>query len=147
MLDNLTRNFARQPEKESALNLLDRAAGLRRGTIQGVQKSLQPLEARSGPRQSNPSLSDRFAQRRLADALHERLPGLTEQIRQQGQSIIRIIRAGPGLAARLAAIARRRMSQRMDARAYWSKLAAKARPRPEELSAAQKKVLRRRRRR
>lgn len=46
VLDNLTRNFTRQPEKESALNLIDRAADLRRGTVQTVQRSLQPLETR-----------------------------------------------------------------------------------------------------
>jgi hypothetical protein len=151
VLDNLTRNLARQPEKESAINLIERAAGLRRGTIQGVQTSLQPLEARSvvhgsAAQQPNPSLADRFAQRRLSDALQERVPGLTEQIRRHGQSIIRAARAGTALAESLAAIAGRRVIQRMDARAYWRKLAAKTKSR-EELSETQKKVLRHRRRR
>jgi hypothetical protein len=163
VLDNLVRNFARQPEKESALNLIDRAASLRRGTIQDVQASLQPLEARAAAnsatahlstahrstshaaaaQQPNATLAYRFAQRRVANALQERLPGLTRHIRRHGQSIIRAARAGTVLAERLAAIARRRVFQRMDARAYWRKLAAKAGTR-EDLSETQKKARRRR---
>jgi hypothetical protein len=33
IMANIARNFSRQPEKESALDVLDRAASLRRGAI------------------------------------------------------------------------------------------------------------------
>jgi hypothetical protein len=146
VLDNLVRNFARQPEKESALNLIDRAAGLRRGTVRTVQGSLQPLEARAAEGLSASSLPDRLAQRRIARLLEERLPGLTARFNRHGKTLAEIVLAGASAAERLAAIARHRVGKFPAATAYWRKMAQSASPRPEQ-SEAEKLSKRRGRRR
>jgi hypothetical protein len=46
LIDNLTRNLSRQPVKESALDMIERADGLRRGTIKAVQRALERMEVR-----------------------------------------------------------------------------------------------------
>jgi molybdopterin-guanine dinucleotide biosynthesis protein len=145
VLDNLVRNFARQPEKESALNLIDRAAGLRRGTVRTVQGSLLPLEARAAEGLVASSLPDRLAQRRITRLLEERLPGLTARFRRHGKTLAEIVHAGASAAERLAAIARHRAHKFPDATAYWRKMAQSASPKPEQTEA--EKLSRRRERR
>jgi hypothetical protein len=145
VLDNLVRNFARQPEKESALNLIDRAAGLRRGTVRTVQVSLQPLEARAAEGLVASSLPHRLAQRRITRMLEERLPGLAARFRQHGKILAEIVRASASAAERLAAIARHRAGKFPDATAYWRKMAQSASPKPEQTEA--EKLSRRRGRR
>jgi len=112
VLDNLTRNFARQPEKESALNLIDRVFGLRRGTVRTVQSSLQPLEVRAAAGLVASSLPDRLALHRITRMLEERLPSLAVRFRRHGQAIAETARAGAAVAERIAAIARHRVSIR-----------------------------------
>src|SRR5271165_6953075 len=50
LLNNVVRNFAQQPEKEAALALIERAAGLRRGAVQAAQMVYQAAEARGAVR-------------------------------------------------------------------------------------------------
>jgi len=135
VLDNLTRNFARQPEKESALNLIDRAAGLRRGTVHAVQKALQPLETRAAEGVVPSSLPDRLARRRITRMLEDRLPGLAGHLRHHSEAFSKIARASVALADRIAAAARRRAGKYRDAGGYWRKVAQLASPRSEQSEA------------
>jgi hypothetical protein len=119
ILDNITRNSAQQPQKESALDMIDRAAALRRGAIQTVQKSLHSMEARAAAGQRPTTLSERFTNHRIGRALEERLPGLADRLRRHGEAISRIAKAGTVLAERLAAIARRGAAKRQTEAEYW----------------------------
>jgi hypothetical protein len=144
VLDNLTRNFARQPEKESALNLIDRADGLRRGTVHTVQGSLQPLEARAVERLAASSLPDRLAQRRITKMLTERLPGVAAQFRRHGKTMRAMAQAGATIAERIAAIARHRAGKFPDATTYWRNMARSVSPAPSEAAKLSKPSGRRR---
>jgi hypothetical protein len=64
VIENITRNFARQPVKESALALLDRAESLRTGTVQRMQAGKQGLEQRNLDGRTRATLAGRFARRR-----------------------------------------------------------------------------------
>jgi hypothetical protein len=136
VLDNLTRNFARQPEKESAIDLIDRAAGLWRGTINSIQGALQPLEARAAKGLAASSLPERLFHRRITRLLGERLPGLAAQLRQHGKAIANFAHTGAAIAERIAAIARHRAGKHPDATAYWRKMAQSAAPKPDQTESA-----------
>lgn len=43
---NVGRNLGRQPEKATALDFIDRAFGIKRGAVKGLQRGLQPGELR-----------------------------------------------------------------------------------------------------
>lgn len=131
VLANVTRNFARQDEKESARSMLDRAANVRRGTIRAVQQSLQPMEARTAVNQPATSLTERLERRRIVTALESRLPGLAERVRRHGESVARLARAGASLADRVAEIARRARGDRRHYRESWRDVAARATEAPE----------------
>jgi hypothetical protein len=126
VLANVTRNFSRQDEKESAVSMLERAANVRRGTIRAVQESLQPMEARAEAQQQATSLPERLERRRITRALESRLPGLAERLRHHGETVAHLARAGAALAERLAAIARARRAERHNERDYWQDLAERA---------------------
>lgn len=126
VLANVTRNFARQDEKESAVSMLDRAANIRRGTIRVVQESLQPMEARAAAREPATSLPERVERRRIVRALESRLPALADRLRRHGESVARLARTGAALADRVAAIARRARRERLHDREYWRNVAAHA---------------------
>jgi hypothetical protein len=122
ILNNITRNFSQQPVKESALDMLDRAVALRRGTIRAIQTSLQSMESRAAA-QGNPStLNARFVNRRINQALEERLPGLVERLRRRGETLARAVQAGAAMVERLAAIARRHVAKRETGAEYWRKV-------------------------
>ena len=127
VLDNMKRNLARQPEKESSLNLIERASNLRRGTVQTVQKSHQQMQVRVASQEKVSNLLDRYANRRLTRALESRLPGLSERLRRYSESIAHIIRSGATLVDQIASIAQREIKgQTMEQ--YWASVAAKAAP-------------------
>jgi hypothetical protein len=136
VLANVTRNFSRQDEKESAVSMLERAAGIRRGTIRAVQASLQPMEARTAAQEPATHLPERLERRRITRALESRLPGLAERLRQHGESVTQLARAGAALAERLAAIARAKLVERHIDRDYWQDVAERAsrapKPDPEQ---------------
>jgi len=136
ILSNITRNFAQQPQKESALDMIDRAANLRRGTIRMVQASLQSMEARVAAQERPTNLPKRFANRRINDVLEERLPGLAEHLRRHGETMTRIARAA---AERLAAIARRRSAKHQTEAEYWQRTREKAAPMHEQAEACQRR--------
>jgi hypothetical protein len=119
ILDNMVRNLARQPEKESATSLIEKAANLRRGTVREVQKTLEPMERRAAADVPATNLVGRFLTRRLTRQLEDRLPGLSASLRRQGERVAHLTRAGGVMAERLVAAARRQSSGLQMDRDYW----------------------------
>jgi AAA domain len=132
VLQNVIRNLSRQDEKESAVSMLERAANVRRGTIRGVQKSLQPMEARKAAQDQATSLPERLQSHRVTRALAAKLPDLAERLRRHGESLAQLARAGSALAERLGAIARARRAQSKTELGYWQNVAARASKAPEQ---------------
>jgi hypothetical protein len=64
VIENMARNFARQPEKEGALVLLERAENLRRGSVRAMQAGKQGLEQREMLGKSRSVLGTAFAHAR-----------------------------------------------------------------------------------
>lgn len=122
ILNNIIRNFSQQPIKESALDMLDRAAAIRRGTVQMVQSSLQSAEARGAAQRRPATLSERFENRRVNHALEARLPRLIEGLRRRGEAIARAIQAGATMIERLAALTQRRSAKRETESEYWTRV-------------------------
>jgi hypothetical protein len=141
ILDNMARNLARQPEKESALALIAKASELRRGTIQMVQKTLQPLERREAADELKTQLRERSMTRRVTQQLRSRLPGLSETLRRQGERLNQVTRAGAAMAQRVVTAARKRTPNKMTERDYWKSVADQARE--PVLSDEQKQIKRR----
>ena len=113
--------------------MLERAANVRRGTIQAVQRSLQPMEARIAVQETATSLPERLQHRRITQALAARLPDLAERLRRHGESVAQLVRVGTALAERLAAIARARHAERNTELGYWQDVAARASKAPEQV--------------
>lgn len=122
ILNNIVRNFAQQPVKESALGMLDRAAALRQGTIKTLQVSLYAMEAHAAARKEQATFAQRFATHRINRILEERLPSLTERLRRQSAVFERIARVGAVLAERLASMAPRRATKRQTEAEYWQSM-------------------------
>ena len=62
---NVTRNLARQPEKESALAFLTKAQSVRRGAARGLQQGLRPAEQRIVDGHPPTTLHRSFQRRRV----------------------------------------------------------------------------------
>lgn len=119
IVNNITRSFSQQPIKESALDMLDRAASVRRGTIRTVQTSLHSMEARAAAQKSSATLNARFMNRRIDRVLKEHLPGLAGRLRRHGETLARAVQAGAAMVEQLAAITRRRSAKRQTEAEYW----------------------------
>jgi hypothetical protein len=119
ILDNMVRNLARQPEKESATSLIEKAANLRRGTVREVQKTLEPMERRAAADVPATNLVGRFFTRRLTRQLEDRLPGLSASLRRQGERVAQLARASGLMAERLIAATRRQTSGLQTGVDYW----------------------------
>jgi hypothetical protein len=119
ILDNMVRNLERQPEKESATSMIEKAANLRRGTVREVQKTLEPMERRAAANVPAINLVGRSIARRLTRQLEERLPGLSASLHRQGERVAQLARAGGVMAERLVAAARRQSSGLRTDRDYW----------------------------
>ena len=135
LIDNLTRNVSRQPMRESALDMIDRADGLRRGTIRVVQGSLQLMEARVAAGETAASLHNRYAESRLVRELEKHLPNLTGRLHQYCQAVAEIAEAGSALAGKITAIAIQQARRYENATAHIRFLAATAKPRTGEAEA------------
>jgi hypothetical protein len=118
-LDNIIRNFSQQPTKESALDMLDRASVLRRGTIQMVQSSLQAAEARVATQRIPTTLSERFATRRIDTALQNSLPRLIEVLRRRADAIAKVVKVGLAKVECLAIVARSSRAKAKSEAGYW----------------------------
>jgi hypothetical protein len=115
----MVRNLARQPEKESATSLIEKAANLRRGTVREVQKTLEPMERRAAADVPATNLVGRFFTRRLTRQLEDRLPGLSASLRRQGERVAQLARASGLMAERLIAATRRHTSGLQTDGDYW----------------------------
>ncbi len=135
VLENLTRNFSRQPEKEAALDLIYRTVSLNRVTVSNVQLSLQRLEALGTKGLVATSLAERLARRRIMQILDERMLGVAGYFRRYGKTIAEVALASAIVAERIAAIARHRAGKFPDASVYWRKIAKSAPPRSEQSEA------------
>ncbi len=122
ILNNIIRNFSETPIKESALDMLDRAAAIRRGTIQMVQSSLQSAEARTATQRRPTTLSERFMNRRVNHVLEEQLPRLIEGLRRRSEAIARAVQVGAAMVEHLVAVARRRSAKRETEAEYWARV-------------------------
>lgn len=122
ILNNIIRNFAQQPVKESALDMLDRAAALRRGTIKTMQTSFHAMETRAAAGKEPMTLAQRFANSRTNRVLEERFPGLAERLHRQSVTLARIARSGAALAERLASMVKRRPAKRQTEAEYWQSM-------------------------
>ena len=132
ILQNLTQNLNRQPEKESSLHMIERAASLRRGNIQHLQKSLQSFEARTSAREKPEFLVERLKQGKILHVLETQLPSLAERLHRHIASLAQFVRVGSALKERIVEFRRQRVHLGGDADAYWQRVAAKAKPRQDE---------------
>lgn len=106
VLNNIVRNFSRQPEKETAHALLERAENVRRGAVRAMQATKQGLEAREGEGQPRSTLASRLAQHRAnaeigkvasqaaetvsrRQDLMRRLHALTQKVQERVRAILR----------------------------------------------------------
>ncbi|MFP5249046.1 MAG: hypothetical protein ACLGP3_04385, partial [Acidobacteriota bacterium] len=114
------------PEKQAALALMERAAGLRRGAVQEVQMVHQAAEERGGGLAQASMLRERMFGRRIAQAFEKQLPGLAAQLRRHGEVLGRVARIGVDLAEMLANLARRQAASRESNMEFWRELGQRA---------------------
>jgi hypothetical protein len=126
VLNNIVRNFAQAPEKQAALALMERAAGLRRGAVQAVQKVHQAAEARGGGVEQASMLRERMLSRRVARAFEKTLPALTAHLRRHGEALGRVARIGADVAEMLASLSRRQVASRQSDMEFWRELSQRA---------------------
>jgi hypothetical protein len=125
VIENVSRNFARQPVKEGSLAMIARAEDLRTGTIQKMQASKQRLEQRSAEGKPKSSLAATFRSRRddrrarglqpaSEDAaaerrdLMQRIKDIGPQVREAMRAAAERVRAYRGREAEKATAGRRR---------------------------------------
>lgn len=112
ILDNIKRQLARQPEKASATSLIESVVNLRRTGIHTSLVAHQSMQSRKAAGLPATTLPERFAERRAIRALEERLPALTELLRQRSAAVDRMVLAGHQLAERIVTHARRLVEAR-----------------------------------
>gem|GEM_PF-1173776 len=109
VIENITRNFARQPVKESALALLDRAETLRTGTVRRMQAGKQGLEQRDLDGRTRATLAGRFARRRDEARLRTATEAIATSLDRQHAVLQRLRAFGAEIRASVsAAVARLR---------------------------------------
>ncbi len=91
VVGNIVRNFARQPVKESALALLDRAENVRAGSVRRMQQGKQGLEQREADGKERSTLASAFARQRDADAARKAAERIEERVQEQ-RSLLRRMR-------------------------------------------------------
>jgi hypothetical protein len=94
---------------------------VRRGTIRAAQTSLQSMEVRAVAQQNASTMRTRFMNRRIGQALEERLPGFVERLHRHREAMARVVQAGTAMVERLAAIVRHRATKRRAEAEYWRK--------------------------
>ena len=125
MVENVARNFARQPVKEGSLAMIARADNLRTGTIQKMQAAKQRLEQRVVEGKTKSTLAATFQGKRddgkarglQSDSkntvtqgrdLLQRLKDLGPQIREAMRAAVERVRAHRESEAEKATIGRHR---------------------------------------
>nr|WP_282572168.1 MobF family relaxase [Roseomonas acroporae] len=101
--ENLARNLARRPEKESALAFLERAREVGRGAARAMQGAFRGTEARAAEGRSATALAGRLGQRREARAVAEAAAQLRRALEERWAALRtlagRLARAGEGAVA------------------------------------------------
>ncbi len=126
VLKNIVRNFSKRPVKETALDMLERAASVRRGTIRTVQTSLHSFETRETERQDQFTLGRRFAVHRLSEALESWAPGMVERLHHHTVILTRIVRSGFEVAEQMADVIRWRGAAGRAETEYWQRMQREA---------------------
>lgn len=90
---NVAQHFARQPEKELAIDFLARAGAVRRGAVRALQDGLRPIE-----QQARTTLHQSFARRQEAAALSPALAELRRAMERQRATLARMREIGPAMA-------------------------------------------------
>lgn len=122
LLNNVIRNFAQAPEKEAALALIERAADLRHGAVQAMQRVHRAAEVLGDVREHPSMLAERLMSRRITRAFEEKLPGLAAQLRRHGGALARVARIGVEVAELLARVARHSLVNRQSEVEFWRQL-------------------------
>ena len=86
---NMARNLARTPEKASALEFLERAHELRRGSVRAMQAGLQAVEQRQAEGRQ-PQLARFFQERREGEQVRATAEPLREAVHRQGDLMGRL---------------------------------------------------------
>lgn len=98
--ENLARNLARRPEKESALAFLERAREVGRGAARAMQGAFRGTEARVAEGRPATALAGRLGQRREARAVAEAAARLRRALEERWAALRalagRLARAGEG---------------------------------------------------
>jgi hypothetical protein len=137
VLNNIIRNFAQAPEKQAALALIERAAGLRRGAVQAVQKVHQAAEVRGGNGDQPSMLAERLVSRRIARAFEDKLPGLAARLHRHAGALARAARIGIEVAELLARVARRSLVNRQSEVQFWRQVGQRSEPVPSRVDQPQ----------
>ncbi len=117
VIDNITRNFARQPVKESALALLDRAETLRTGTVRRMQVGKQGLEQRAVDGLAGVPLARRFARHGDETRLRHVTEAMATSLDRQREVLQRLRVLAAGMRASVGAAVARLRSLREEAAA------------------------------
>jgi hypothetical protein len=128
LIHNLTRNLTRQPVKEAALDLIERANRLRRGTINAVQGGLQGVEARTAAGETKVTLHDRLAESRYEKQLEKQLPGLVERLRRYAKTVTAMAGGASKLTGQVVSFGRQHVRRYEDAAKYLRYLSSQAKP-------------------
>lgn len=110
IIDNLKRNLSRQVNKDSALDLIEKANNLRRETRRGTQKSFQSLESVQTTGMHPTALRATNDERILMKALERTMPQLMAAIRRQTESLQAIVKNTASLADRITGMAAEKLA-------------------------------------
>lgn len=114
VLKNIIRNFERQPEKETAHALLERAENVRRGAIRAMQETKQGLEAREGRGEKRATLAARFLNRRDEEKASEGLNATAQALKERRPMMNRLREMTEALRARVKAALTRKTESKAD---------------------------------
>jgi hypothetical protein len=138
ILDNIIRNFSRRPVKEAALDMLVRAADIRRGTIRTVQDSLHLIESTSDTGEPNYSLGRNFSHIKMIAALVDMSSRFEKGMWPILAAFGRVERAAAGILEKLTKIIRSTRLAPDNEKNYWqqsSELGKRIRKRGEPIKA------------
>lgn len=112
VIENVARNFARQPVKEGSLAMIARAENLRIGTIQKMQAGKQPFEQRAAEGQATITLAATFQSKREGEKVKHLRPG-SEHVAPEQRDILQQIKdIGPQVCAAMRAAVERMRAYR-----------------------------------
>ena len=112
VIDNVARNFARQPVKEGSLAMIERANDLRTGTIRRMQAGKQPLEQRQVEGKPKSTLAATFQNKRDSGKARGQQPVQETVAAQQRDLLQRLRDIGPQVREAVRAAVERVRAQR-----------------------------------